>query len=452
MKKLYSAKSNNLKPILNLVLVMVLALSPTLFTYGQVKVPFTPRSSVFTPGKTIYNVKGDFTMIGNTNLTLVNYTDDGNNADDMKYVDVDNDPNTLNSSSATLTFSDEFGAVPDCSNIVYAGLYWSGRAGAENTFTVTKNVEVNNQIVPVTKTFDKRKISIKGPNATNYTELTANPNDIYYPSGVDDNMYSAYVDVTDYVKNNGQDGVYHVADMALVEGDGDDIGYFGGWGMVVVYENSQMKWRDITVFDGHAYIKGHATLNHTLDVVGFNSTQSGPVNLRLGIMAGEGDRSIGGDYFKIQKQSDNTYQPLRHDGNSMTNFFNSTIRTEGARNPNLLNNTGLDITMFDLDNINNSIIGNNQTSTRFQYGSTQDSYIIFNITFAVDAYIPESEGLLSIQSIAGNAVNAPYVALPGDEIEYGLEIRNKGTEPIENAKLVIPIPFTSEFVPGSISF
>src|SRR5690606_25421308 len=96
MKKLYSAKSNNLKPILNLVLVMVLALSPTLFTYGQVKVPFTPRSSVFTPGKTIYNVKGDFTMIGNTNLTLVNYTDDGNNADDMKYVDVDNDPNTLN--------------------------------------------------------------------------------------------------------------------------------------------------------------------------------------------------------------------------------------------------------------------------------------------------------------------------------------------------------------------
>ncbi|RXJ51353.1 HYR-like domain-containing protein [Gelidibacter gilvus] len=452
MKKLYSAKSNNLKSILQLVLVMVLALSPTLFTYGQVKVPFTPRSSVFTPGKTIYNVKGDFTMIGNTNLTLVNYTDDGNNADDMKYVDVDNDPNTLNSSSATLTFSDEFGATPECSNIVYAGLYWSGRAGAENTFTVSKDVVINNQVVPVTKTFDKRKVSIKGPSATSYTQLTANATDIYYPSGVDDNMYSAYVDVTDYVKNNGQSGVYHVADMALVEGDGDDIGYFGGWGMVVVYENSQMKWRDITVFDGHAYIKGHATLNHTLDVAGFNSTQSGPVNLRLGIMAGEGDRSIGGDYFKIQKQSDNSYQPLRHDGNSMTNFFNSTIRTEGVRNPNLLNNTGLDITMFDLDNFNNSIIGNNQTSTRFQYGSTQDSYIIFNITFAVDAYIPESEGLLSIHNIAGNPVNAPYVALPGDEIEYGLEIRNKGTEAIQNAKLVIPIPFTSEFVPGSISF
>ncbi|MBA6152592.1 HYR-like domain-containing protein [Gelidibacter maritimus] len=576
MKKLYSAKTNNLKSILQLVLVMVVALSTSLHTYAQVRVDFTPRSSVFTPDKTIYNIKGDFTMLGNTNLTLVNYDNNGNNSSAMKYVDIDNDPNTFNSSAATLTFSDEFGANPDCSNIVYAGLYWTGRSRADNTFSVTKDVSTGNsitqqvtsseviydgdaipntnyfltrsvsgsvttfrftssgsgdtveffyntsfsaanrylkvsvnggaqtdvptsslsnfnayldvpytvfsnsdytlnlnrlrllgsnrayvdvtfnetipEVVQVSKTFDKRKISIKGPNATSYTQLTANADDIYYPSGIDGDMYSAYVDVTDYVRNNGKDGLYHVADIALVEGEGGSTGYYGGWGMVVVYENSQMKWKDITVFDGHAYVEGSTTVNHTLDVSGFNSAQNGPVNLKLGVMAGEGDRNISGDYFMIQRQSDNAFEPLSHNGNSITNFFNSSIQTGGTRNPSLLNNTGLDISMFDLDNSNNAIIDNNQTSTRFEYGTTQDTYIIFNITFSVDAYIPESEGLLSIQNIAGNTVNAPYVALPGDEIEYGLEIRNKGTEAIKDAKLVLPIPFTSEFVPGSITF
>jgi gliding motility-associated-like protein len=515
-------------------------------------------------------------MLGNTNLTLVPYTDDGNNSSAMKYVDIDNDPNTFNSSAATLTFSDEFGANPDCSNIVYAGLYWTGRSRAENSFSITKDVATGNtitqqvtsseqiydgdaipntnytltrnvsgsvttftftssgsgdtveffyntgfssasrylrvsvnggpqtnvatsslnnsnayldvpytvfsspdytltvnrlrlsnsarayvevthnetipEIIQVTKTLDKRKVSIKGPNASTYTQLTANANDIYYPSGTDGDMFSAYVDVTDYVRNNGNAGLYHVADIALVEGDGGSTGYYGGWGMVVVYENSQMKWKDITVFDGHAYVAGNTTVSHTLDVAGFNSAQNGPVNLKLGVMAGEGDRNISGDYFKMRKHSDNTFESLNHSGNSTTNFFNSSILTDGARFPDLLNNTGLDISIFDLDNSNNSLIGNNQTSTRFEYGSTQDTYIIFNITFAVDAYIPESEGLLSLQSIAGNPANAPYIAFPGDQLEYGLEIRNKGTEPIKDAKLVIPIPFTSEFVPGSINF
>ena len=576
MKKLYSAKINYSKSILQIVLIIVLALSPTIVSFGQVRVDFTPRSSVFTPNKTVYNVKGDFTMLGNTNLTLVPYTDDGNNSSAMKYVDIDNDPNTFNSSAATLTFSDEFGANPDCSNIVYAGLYWTGRSRAENSFSITKDVATGNtitqqvtsseqiydgdaipntnytltrnvsgsvttftftssgsgdtveffyntgfssasrylrvsvnggpqtnvatsslnnsnayldvpytvfsspdytltvnrlrlsnsarayvevthnetipEIIQVTKTLDKRKVSIKGPNASTYTQLTANANDIYYPSGTDGDMFSAYVDVTDYVRNNGNAGLYHVADIALVEGDGGSTGYYGGWGMVVVYENSQMKWKDITVFDGHAYVAGNTTVSHTLDVAGFNSAQNGPVNLKLGVMAGEGDRNISGDYFKMRKHSDNTFESLNHSGNSTTNFFNSSILTDGARFPDLLNNTGLDISIFDLDNSNNSLIGNNQTSTRFEYGSTQDTYIIFNITFAVDAYIPESEGLLSLQSIAGNPANAPYIAFPGDQLEYGLEIRNKGTEPIKDAKLVIPIPFTSEFVPGSINF
>ena len=42
------------------------------------------------------------------------------------------------------------------------------------------------------------------------------------------------------VRTNGI-GEYFVADMALREGDGGGIGFYGGWGMVVVYENSKIE-------------------------------------------------------------------------------------------------------------------------------------------------------------------------------------------------------------------
>ncbi|MFD0836131.1 hypothetical protein ACFQ0I_10170 [Mariniflexile aquimaris] len=150
MKKLYT-------PIHNLswrkkfrFLIMVALFMTTVFrSYGQVLVNFNPRSSTATPTETIYNIKGDFTMLGNTNLTLVNYSDTANNNSDMRYVDVDSDASTWNSSSANLTFSTENGAIPECSKIIYAGLYWTGRAGASETFSVTKGND--------TKVFNKKR-------------------------------------------------------------------------------------------------------------------------------------------------------------------------------------------------------------------------------------------------------------------------------------------------------
>ncbi|MEZ4856141.1 MAG: hypothetical protein R2812_06680 [Gelidibacter sp.] len=56
-------------------------------------------------------------------------------------------------------------------------------------------------------------------------------------------------------------------------------------GMVVVYENSKMKWRDVTVFDGHAYVVSTNNNAYTIDVNGFNATQK--FNVKLGMMAGE---------------------------------------------------------------------------------------------------------------------------------------------------------------------
>ncbi len=416
---------------------------------AQVIKPFKERTSSYSPARTIYKIKGDFTMIGNTNLTLQDYTASKTNGPNpMVYVDTDNDNQTHNSSSATLDLLNDSGAkLTNCYNIIYAGLYWTGRVSDAGTspdsFDVTKN--------GVTKTLDKRKILFKGPTNASYSEFTAT--DIYFPTNADNNIYTAYSEVTDYVRTNGV-GEYFAANITATEGaDGGDIGKFAGWGLVVVYENSNMKNRDITVFDGHAFVSNNIVANHTIPVSGFNSAMSGTVGVKLGVMAGEGDVNYEGDYFQIQKLNTNDYLFLSHSGNSTNNFFKSSINTGGNnRNPNLVNNTGLDIAMFYLPNENKDIIGNNQTSTTFKYGSTVDSYAIFSIVMAVDAYVPEIEGVLTATTINGsNAGAGPYTVLPGEELGYKVQIKNRGNEAIQNSKIVIPIPYNATFVTGSIA-
>ncbi len=547
---------------------------------AQVIVNFTQRTSIYTPTQKIYNIRGDFTMIGNSNMTLQNYSDDGNNSSNMIYVDVDGDPSTLNSSAAELQFSGENSALPQCTDIVYAGLYWTGRAHTGEspmTFSVTKTggpdvpisvdndqeVEydetityapytlrisrsgnVNNRTIiyefepasgsggntvtfyyaynsgnetlkvsvnegsqtdvpttsidaynaylttpyvvysqaggvtltvdrfyrngsnanissaraytnvsgtylspgTITKNYDKRIVYIKHSSESTYQPITANTNDIYFPSNTDGNMYSAYAEVTDYVKTHGV-GNYFIADMALREGDGGGTGFYGGWGMVVVYSNAKMNWRDITIFDGHAYVQGSTTTSYELPITGFNTVQHGNVHMKLGVIAGEGDRSISGDYLDIQQLQSNTWVRLSHSGNSSNNFFNGSINTGGNwRDINRLNNLGIDVVMFDIPNDNNSVITNNQTSTKFRYGSTQDTYIIPCIVMGVDAYIPESEGLVSVEEIDNQPPVNPLTVLPDGNIEYKVQIRNRGTEPINNVQITIPIPYAASFV------
>lgn len=410
---------------------------------AQLLVPFTQRTSPVNPGVTIYNVKGDFTMIGNTNLTLQNYGDNTSNNNPMIYVDVDNDNSTLNSSSAKLSLNGGNTSNGSCSQVVYAGLYWTGRAhdgaNSPNNFSVTKN--------GVTVALDKQIVKLKGPTSSSYTSITATSTDIYYPQNSDGFMYSSYAEITQYVQNNGVEGLYTVADIALNEGNGGSTGFYGGWGMIVIYGNNDLPLKDITVFDGHAYVAGNITADFNIPLSGFNSTQSGPVNVKMGMIAGEGDRNISGDFFQIRNADNTAWINLNHGANSANNFFNSSIFTGGnTRIPDLLNNTGLDISMFDLPNTNNSLIANNQTSTTFRYGTTQDTYIIFSIVFAVDAYQPDIVGVNTLETVNNVPVPVSPVVLPGEDLGYTLDVFNFGNEPITDGQIIIPIPYNATFV------
>jgi hypothetical protein len=295
-------------------------------------------------------------------------------------------------------------------------------------------------------------VLFKAPGMPGYVEKTAADDDIYYPVNSDGFMYSAFVDVTADVQQYGP-GAYTVADIALVEGNGGGTGYYGGWGMVVIYENYLMNWRDITIFDGHSYVAGSVTADFTIPVSGFQTAPAGDIDLKIGMMAGEGDRGISGDFFEIRNAADNAWVRLNHGGNSQNNYFNSSIFTgDNDRNPELLNNSGMDVSTYTIDNPGNTVVGNGQTATTFRYGTTQDTYIIYNITMSVNSYVPEVEGLVSVININGSStLPNPLSAGPGEEIEYEVEIRNLGTEPVDNFIITIPMPYTGTLDVSSLN-
>lgn len=591
MKNIYSKIRLLCNIVLSTILLLVLSTNAT----AQVEKQFTQRTSIHaspqhikpnSQGK-IYNLRGDFKLAGNTNLTLTNYNVDGNNSENLSYVDIDLDASTINSSSAVLDITNDA-----CNEIVYAGLYWSGRADTGNQtftgystnpqfantssnvtfshnnfsngfykleiltqgsifdsnplfrfnfegqivefnftnfsgngavmyrygtsgtwlnipgtystsnltgnrytfatpFTITvngrdykinylnrdsssyftdyTNSSLNNAGVNLkavtfqntSKILDKTKVKLKKEGGT-YQTITANQSDIRYPNGTNGNMYAAYADVTQYVRAN-KGGNYFVADLATTAGVSDATGHYGGWGLVVVYANANMKWRDITVFDGYAYVAGGATANHQLPISGFKAAQSGPVNIDIGVMAGEGDRSITGDTFKIRNAVNSSWQTLSHSGNSTDNFFNSSILTSSSRFPSLVNNTGIDIVKFNIPNINNNIIPNNASSTTFEYASIQDTYIIYSLVFAVDAYVPEAEAenlTISIKTLDSNgnsivisdpaSVTSKMQNLkPNDEVTMNIKLFNYGNERILNGKIDIDIPNGMKLVSAS---
>lgn len=164
-------------------------------------------------------------------------------------------------------------------------------------------------------------------------------------------------------------------------------------------------------------------------------------------MVGEGDVDDVGDFLEMRDKADTDWYKLVHEQNSTDNFFNSSITGGNPRNPHLSNNTGIDISLFNIPNVDNRMIGNGQTSTRFRYGSAIDTYVIYNLTFAVDTYVPELQANNSILRINQQTVDqGPYSLKPGEEIDYELQLKNVGTENLMDGKIVIPIPPMVRFV------
>ena len=312
------------------------------------------------------NLRGDLTFIANN---IVNRQSGSNDPEDpynatgnsstyndwlnMQYIDVDSDPSTFSSSSATFAYDDA-----SCNLIRYAGLYWSATYPSEQA----------GQAVGTNRQNDFNQVKFRVPGGA-YVDVTAD--EVLYDgfTSGDNSMrqnspYACYADVTALVTALADpQGEYTVANIRSVVGSlSPGGGAAGGWTLVIAYENPNLTGKLITTFDGFARVR---SANPTVDInyTGFNTIPAGPVIADIGVAALEGDNRITGDRLQISSATIPGFTTISNGANPSNNFFNSNISEDGAivntRNPNSVNTLGYDTDMFILNNPLNSVIPNN---------------------------------------------------------------------------------------------
>lgn len=434
------------------VLPLLLFSSLTLSVSGQIFVPFQHRTATDSPTDTIFRLRGDFTLIGNTNVKFPDaaYSITANNDGHvMRYVDIDSDLTTFNSSEAQLTFGND---IFSCTKIVYAGLYWTGKAQKDAT-----DHNDGYFIHTGTRTMDKRIVKFKYEGDT-YHNVQATNTHIYYPTNFSttNDIYVGFAEVTDYVKAHGI-GNYFVADIACdTNGISTPNGLFGGWGMIVIYSNNSLALKDIMMFDGYAMVYGTPI---TIPINGLNTVQNGDVNVRLGILAAEGDAGTGNDAFTMLGSNHSTWYTLQDTSNNTiynlpNNFFNSSIHSAGTRNPSLVNNAGIDIHMFSLNNRNKDFITNDQTTTQFKFTSVGDMYAPFLLAIAIDAQSQSTQITESVVGATYDNATEQFVkhVVPGDTVIYQAVVQYKGTATTNDIKYTVNIPYNCTFIDNAVTY
>ena len=357
---------------------------------------------------------GSIALIGNTIVTCPNANPacagarDGsasggaanNNSYAMVLVDIDGDATTADSSRATL-------ALPAGATVEFAGLYW--------------------QATSVNAARDTVKLAVPG---TAYATVTATTVDTNAPD-----IYAAFADVTAQVNALADpNGDYTVADIQATTG----ANRHGGWSLVIAYDDPAQPLRNLTVFDGFAVVNAVAPTSITTAVSGFVTPSTGTVNAEVGLVSGEGDLGLTGDQFQIGGVN------VSDANNPTTNVFNSTISDLGTtvttKLPNYVNQLGWDVDRLDAT----GLVPNGATTANLTFTTGGETYYPQALTFAVDVFEPHLDATKD-----GVDVNAANL-VPGDQIQYTVDVINNGNDPATDVVLTDPIPASTTYVPGSL--
>ena len=375
--------------------------------------PFTPRFSE--------NVQGAITFSANTVMTCPDSdsrcpgaragtgSNLNNNQFNMTYVDVDGDPSTFNSSSATVT-------IPGDAQVLFAGLYYDGQTTAG----------VGGSAAP--SAASRGTVRFKAPGDSAYQTLSAS---------VDDSTtgkYAAFVDVTSQVSAAGN-GSYTVANVQ--SGTGEDRG--GGWAIVIAYRDSNEPARNLTIFDGLETVSQGST--RTIGVTGFQTPSTGPVRTDVGFVTYEGDRGSSGDSVSLNGTV------LSSATNPPNNFFNSSISRDGVlltdKDPNYNNQLGFDAVQVNAD----GILANGATSAAIRLTTNRDQYMPHVVTFATEIFSPD---ISAVKSVA-NVTNPGQPAKSGDVLRYTLQYTNTGGDGATQFTAIDTIPAGSTYKTGSLA-
>ncbi|MER5471485.1 DUF3344 domain-containing protein [Streptomyces sp. NPDC002685] len=239
---------------------------------------------------------------------------------DMFYIDVDNDPNTYNSSRAEVR-------LPKGARVTYARLYWGG------------NLRVGEQKPPK----DNGRLLIAEPGGA-YKDLLADRVVGHRAAGGAD-AFQASADVTRMVRAS-RSGLYTVAQVNVAKGR-SAAGAWGGWTLMVAYERKAEPLRHLAIWDGFEKLgprEGQVVSLGRLALPEF-------VRGRVGLVAYNGDRGRKGDSLAVSTGR-GTPTVLGDSANPRDDVLNSTIGGPGAaameRVPAYSNTLGYDSDVLEL--------------------------------------------------------------------------------------------------------
>ncbi|MFN8525950.1 MAG: hypothetical protein U0821_22850 [Chloroflexota bacterium] len=429
--------------ISRLVLLLVLLGQPLLPPAGLAQAqarddvenrPVAPGSGAFTTQSVVRsfasrftaNTNGDIVFVANTVMSCPtsnancasarngiagNVNDLNNNNYTMAYVDVDSDGSTFNSSSANL-------ALPAGATILFAGLYWGGDSTNGSGGAPPPNAAQRNTVRLATPT-----------SGGAYTTVTATTLDFVTGNG---NDYQGFADVTSTVRAAGA-GTYTVANIQT----GTGVNQQGGWALVIAYGDPSQPTRNLTVFDGFAFVDNN-TPRVSIPVSGFLTPPSGPVNSKIGVIAYEGDRGFNGDSLSL----DSTV--LTDTVHPADNFFTSVIANSGGavttRNPNHLNNFGYDASIVNL----NGVLANGATGATLRLTTGGESYYPGVVTFVSDLFAPKFQVQKTLADVNGGQIQ------PADLLEYTIVLTNTGLDSASQVVIQDPIPTNTTYEPGTL--
>lgn len=373
--------------------------------------------------------KGGITMLSNVSVSCTNCAattsqippngNGINNNFSMSYVDVDGISSTFMSSSDSLNLA-------NCSEVLWAGLYWSARVAAGGNVNSTPNYGNRNQI----------KLRV---NNGAYQILYA---DELLDNATGHQTYHCFKNITSIVQSNGIKARYTVADLVTRLGSS---GMYGGWTIVVVYKNVYESMRNLTVFDGLANVSAGNTV--IIPITGFVTPLVGPVSFELGVVSHDGDRGDQGDQLLFNGAG--SYVNISDATHNANDMFNSTISTDGVltpfRNPSFNNNLGYDASIFIPNNAGFNYIGNNTNSANIQITTGGETILTSVVTSVIDVFEPDLRATVYIDDLNGGQVN------PGDILEYTVVGKNIGSDVSLNTFITDTLDPRTVYIPNSIS-
>src|SRR5690554_5993224 len=274
-----------------------------------------------------FNGRYDFTAFGNT----LNTAENGSAA-----------PCTILTESSA-----DFNLDPN-QTLVSAHLYWSGSG------TGVFDVKLNGIDISADRTFNL----FVGRTGLDY--------------------FAAYADVTNIVQATGN-GTYTFSDMDLNSVIGPYCGggtNYGGWSIIVIYEEPGLLLNQITLFDGLQYVDSG---RNVLDITLGNISAATDVAAKVGFLAWEGDSAIAVNETLTLNGVLISNPPL----NPPNNAFNST--NSYTNSAELWN---MDLDYYNLEGLNIIEPGDDHIDIRLTSG--QDFIMVNNVIVSVNSELPDA--------------------------------------------------------------